>query len=138
MRHTDAGTRRYPAPAPVIRLAALAALLAGWCAAGCAATSGAPPRPAPVPGQPVAPALKAGPRAGYDGRRDSLDSVDAAGLRGKRIVLDPGHGGVFPGTQGVKGLTEKEVNLGVGLALRDLLVANIDFAVESVSDFCSR
>ena len=123
MRHTDAGTRRYPAPAPVIRSAALAALLAGWCAAGCAPTSGAPPRPAPVPGQPVAPALKAGPRAGYDGRRDSLDSVDAAGLRGKRIVLDPGHGGVFPGTQGVKGLTEKEVNLGVGLALRDLLVA---------------
>ena len=35
----------------------------------------------------------------------------------------PGHGGFFPGTVGVDSLTEKEVNLGVALALRDLLVA---------------
>jgi N-acetylmuramoyl-L-alanine amidase len=67
--------------------------------------------------------VKAGPRAGYDGRRDSLDSVDTRVLRGRKIVLDPGHGGAFPGTIGVHGLTEKEVNLGVALVLRDLLTA---------------
>ena len=50
-------------------------------------------------------------------------SVDARVLRGRRIVIDPGHGGFFPGTRGVNGLTEKEVNLGVALALRDLLQA---------------
>ena len=38
------------------------------------------------------------PAAGYDARRDSLDSVDATVLRGRRIVLDPGHGGFFPGS----------------------------------------
>ena len=68
-----------------------------------------PPRPAP--------------QAGYDGRRDSLDTVDPRVLRGRRIVLDPGHGGYFPGTVGVGGLTEKEVNLAVALELRALLAA---------------
>ena len=118
---TASGTRT--AAFAGLPVAATLTLLAALLASGCAPTAGTPPRPAPVPGQPVAPALKAGPRAGYDGRRDSLGSVDPTVLRGKRIVLDPGHGGVFPGTQGVKGLTEKEVNLGVGLALRDLLAA---------------
>ena len=44
--------------------------------------------------------LERGPSAGYAGRRDSLDSVDPAAIRGRRIVLDPGHGGFFPGTVG--------------------------------------
>ncbi len=131
MRISDAGTRRFSGTAPVagtpafaaFRTTTLALAAAAMLAAGCAPTTGVPPKPAPTPGQPVAPALKPGPKAGYDGRRDSLDSVDARVLRAKRIVLDPGHGGVFPGTQGVNGLTEKEVNLAVGLALRDLLVA---------------
>ena len=84
-------------------------------AAGCA--------PGPKLAVPPTPPLKAGPRAGYDGRRDSLDSVDATAVRGKRIAIDPGHGGFYPGTVGVKGLTEKEVNLAVALELRDLLRA---------------
>jgi len=70
------------------------------------------------------PAPKAGrPAAGYIARTDSLDSIDARVLQGRRIVLDPGHGGFFPGSVGVNGLTEAEVNLGVALKLRDLLVA---------------
>ena len=84
--------------------------------AGCARP--VPPVPPPPPAKP--PVRPAAP-AGYEGRRDSLDSVDARVLRGRRIVIDPGHGGFFPGTRGVNGLTEKEVNLGVALALRDLL-----------------
>jgi len=120
--------RRFSGTAPVrgsaafaaLRRAALAALSAALLAPGCAPPAGVAPKPAPTP---AGPAAKPGPRAGYDGRRDSLDSVDPTVLRGKRIVLDPGHGGAFPGTRGVNGLTEKEVNLGVGLALRDLLVA---------------
>ena len=73
-------------------------------ALGCAGHR--PPRPAP----------------GYDRLRDAIDSVDPKGLRGRRIVLDPGHGGYFPGSLGVRGLTEASVNLGVALALRDLLL----------------
>ncbi|MEO5987742.1 MAG: N-acetylmuramoyl-L-alanine amidase [Candidatus Eisenbacteria bacterium] len=69
------------------------------------------------------PAAASRPRAGYVARVDSLDSVDARVVQGRRIVLDPGHGGFFPGSIGVNGLTEAEVNLGVALRLRDLLVA---------------
>ncbi|MGH7742955.1 MAG: N-acetylmuramoyl-L-alanine amidase, partial [Candidatus Eiseniibacteriota bacterium] len=58
------------------------------------------------------------PHAGYDHRVDELASVDASGLAGKRIALDPGHGGVFRGAIGVHGLSEAEVNLGVALELR--------------------
>jgi N-acetylmuramoyl-L-alanine amidase len=120
------------------------AFAAGVCAlfaSGCAAPGlGLVPRPvAPAPDSATA-LLKAGPRAGYDGRRDSLDSVDPSTLRGKRIVLDPGHGGFFPGTQGVGGLTEKEVNLGVALELRDLLVAagaQVKLTRETDRDFLS-
>jgi len=61
------------------------------------------------------------PRAGYDRRVDSLDVIDPAKLTGKRIVVDPGHGGFFRGALGVRGLTEAEVNLGVSLELARLL-----------------
>lgn len=90
---------------------ALVLTLAG---AGCARRTAVPP---PVP--PVAP--RAVP--GYEGRVDSLAAVDASGLAGRRIALDPGHGGFFRGALGVNGLTEAEVNLGVALRLRDLLAA---------------
>lgn len=112
MALTDARMRRTARPRH--RLAVLLGLT-------LAAASCAPPPLPPAP--PPAPPARPLPPAGYDGRRDSLDSVDPGVLRGRRIMLDPGHGGFFPGTRGVNGLTEKEVNLGVALALRDLLVA---------------
>lgn len=43
-------------------------------------------------------------------------------LTGVKFVVDPGHGGSDPGAVGKAGLREKDVNLRVGLALRDLLV----------------
>ena len=38
-----------------------------------------------------------------------------------KVVIDPGHGGKDPGAVGLSGLREKTVNLGIGLALRDIL-----------------
>jgi N-acetylmuramoyl-L-alanine amidase len=114
-RRLSPGPRAVAKPLSGVLLAALAAAAALALAAGCA--------PGPELALPPTPPLKAGPRAGYDGRRDSLDSVDATAVRGKRIAIDPGHGGFYPGTVGVKGLTEKEVNLAVALELRDLLRA---------------
>ena len=95
--------RMHALPATVLALA-----LAG---AGCAVSPHrppAPPRPAP----------------GYEHLRDSLADVDASGLAGRRIALDPGHGGSFRGALGVGGLSEAEVNLSVALRLRDLLAAH--------------
>ncbi len=117
MRTPAAGKRRVPGGsgrpvravgvAPGLALAALAAL------AGCAGRR--PPAPPPAP--------PARPAPGYVALADSLDSVDGSVLAGKRIVLDPGHGGFFRGSIGVNGTTEAEVNLGVALRLRDLLAA---------------
>ena len=40
----------------------------------------------------------------------------------KKIVVDPGHGGIDPGAKGVSlGILEKDINLEVGLILADLL-----------------
>ncbi|SES82046.1 N-acetylmuramoyl-L-alanine amidase family protein [Anaerobranca gottschalkii] len=43
------------------------------------------------------------------------------GLEGKRIVIDPGHGGIDPGAVGSTGITEKEVVLPIALKLKGLL-----------------
>ncbi len=91
-------------------LAALgAALLITGCVAGLQ----------PPPGRPPAP-----PPAGYERMVDSLTALDRAPLAGKKIVLDPGHGGFFKGALGVHGLTEAEVNLGVALDLAAILRAH--------------
>ena len=104
------------APRPWMRrawAAVLAVLLAGGCARRPPAPS--PPPPAPAPPRPI---------AGYERLLDSLGTVDGTGLAGRRIVLDPGHGGLFRGALGVHGLTEAEVNLGVALRLREQLLAH--------------
>ncbi|HET7224217.1 MAG TPA: N-acetylmuramoyl-L-alanine amidase, partial [Candidatus Eisenbacteria bacterium] len=88
--------------------------------AGCA---GPHPRPPVPPAAPPAPVVVM-PKPGYDSLLDRPDSVDASGLSGRRIAIDPGHGGFFTGAVGVHGLTEKEVNLDVALRLRDLLTAH--------------
>ncbi len=102
-----------PASRARTRRAAVAILLAAL-----AIGSGCGPRPiAPPP----SPATGARPAPGYDGRVDDLSAADTSVLAGRRVALDPGHGGVFRGALGVKGLTEAEVNLGVALFLRGLL-----------------
>ena len=58
-------------------------------------------------------------------RRQSLREKDLAERR-KRwkldvIVIDPGHGGKDPGTIGVRGTYEKNIALGIGLKLGDLI-----------------
>jgi len=58
---------------------------------------------------------------GYQALREQFRNQDLSPLMGRRVVLDPGHGGHFQGAVGSGGLTEAEVNLGVALYLRGLL-----------------
>ncbi|MFO1444398.1 N-acetylmuramoyl-L-alanine amidase [Bacillus sp. Bva_UNVM-123] len=57
--------------------------------------------------------------------RDYTDKVSIKvvqyGLSGKRIIIDPGHGGKDAGTVGPTGLREKDVNLGTALLLKEEL-----------------
>lgn len=81
------------------------------------------------------------PLPGYDRRVEDLAGVDASVLRGRKIVLDPGHGGRFPGSLGPKGLSEAEVNLGVALHLWGLLTdagAEVLLTRASDRDFTTR
>jgi N-acetylmuramoyl-L-alanine amidase len=110
-------TRSTRRPGALATLALLALL------AGCAHAPVAPPAPRPSKPTPAPAPAPPRPRPGYEARRDSLETPDTAALAGRRIVLDPGHGGHFPGSMGVNGLSEAAVNLDVALALRDLLVA---------------
>jgi len=57
----------------------------------------------------------------YERRGEPIEGVDMSALEGRRIVIDPGHGGVFPGAVGIGGLKESDVNLGVALYLWGLL-----------------
>jgi N-acetylmuramoyl-L-alanine amidase len=109
MHTTAAGMRRR-----VAACASLAVLLAG-----CAGRTPVLPGPTPPPPRPV----HERPAPGYVARLDSLPPADPTLLAGRRIVLDPGHGGFFKGSIGVHGLTEAEVNLGVALDLDSLLRA---------------
>ncbi len=52
---------------------------------------------------------------------EDVRDVDPSPLRGRLIMLDPGHGGKFRGAVGPNGLAEADVNLGVALYLRGLL-----------------
>jgi N-acetylmuramoyl-L-alanine amidase len=84
-----------------------------------AAAFGCAPKRLPSPPAPAPTVTR--PRAGYEARVDSLDRVEATALAGRRIVLDPGHGGSFRGSLGVGGLTEAAVNLDVARELASLL-----------------
>lgn len=66
---------------------------------------------------------------GLDGRyliQQHAQSIElkllSNGLEGKKIVIDPGHGGIDPGAVGPSGITEKEVVLPVALKLQQMLV----------------
>ncbi len=53
--------------------------------------------------------------------RETPPYIDLGALKGKRIVLDPGHGGPFSGAVGPNNLREADVNLGVALHLWGML-----------------
>jgi N-acetylmuramoyl-L-alanine amidase len=57
----------------------------------------------------------------YSGLSESLPRIDPSVLEGRRILVDPGHGGYFRGTSGRDSLSEASVNLGVALYLWGLL-----------------
>ena len=91
--------KRYPVQIIIVTAGLL-------LATGC---GGPPPEPAVVE------------IPGYEALQEQFTGRDMSPLRGRRIVLDPGHGGFFKGAVGQNGLTEAEVNLGVALYLRGLL-----------------
>ncbi len=94
--------KRMPRPLAAALLAALVLALSAGCAG----------RREPVPDN-----------VGYHQLRESFGDRDLTPLQGRRILLDPGHGGYFRGVVGLDGLSEAEVNLGVALWLRGLLEA---------------
>ncbi|MBW1678542.1 MAG: N-acetylmuramoyl-L-alanine amidase [Deltaproteobacteria bacterium] len=53
--------------------------------------------------------------------RVEMKSLDVSPLQGRRIVIDPGHGGEYAGAVGVRGLRESDINLATGLHLWGLL-----------------
>ncbi|MBR0288755.1 MAG: N-acetylmuramoyl-L-alanine amidase [Selenomonadaceae bacterium] len=57
----------------------------------------------------------------FKGLENELDTITA--LKGKKIVIDPGHGGNDAGAIGPTGVMEKNVTLKVALELRKLLEA---------------
>lgn len=61
-------------------------------------------------------------KAGLSGDGLTLTvSLTEPTIKGKTIVIDPGHGGYDPGAEGVTGLKEKEVNLDIALRVQKLL-----------------
>ncbi len=91
----------------ILSAALAAALSALVILTACGPAPVVPRRPADVPG--------------YHRPPPDLAGIDPAPLQGRRILLDPGHGGAFRGAVGDGGLTEAEVNLGVALYLQGLL-----------------
>jgi N-acetylmuramoyl-L-alanine amidase len=84
---------------------------------------GAPQAP---PEKTVAPPAKAQPpvKRQVDPNDPAFSGTSMArqlGLGVRTIVIDPGHGGPRPGTISKSGLQEKDVNLGIALALKKLL-----------------
>jgi len=66
---------------------------------------------------------------------EAPDLMDSSVLEGRRIVIDPGHGGCFDGVVGADSLREADVNLGVALYLWGLLKeAGADVELTRTSD----
>jgi N-acetylmuramoyl-L-alanine amidase len=87
-----------------------------------------PSEPVAAPNTPVAPekAAASPPRSADTGRAATLTGGPASltralGLKIRRVVIDPGHGGHDEGTVGPGGLMEKELVLDVALRLGKLI-----------------
>jgi N-acetylmuramoyl-L-alanine amidase len=88
----------------------------------------APPLYPPFPTPVIARTSAASPRRPPGGTREARPASEASatmtrtlGLKIRRIVLDPGHGGHDQGTAGPSGLTEKELVLDIALRLGQML-----------------
>lgn len=67
---------------------------------------------------------------GVSGFRPPARATDLVSGNGNFVVvIDPGHGGGDQGAASASGLKEKDVNLAVGLALRDILLNNSRYTV---------
>lgn len=60
----------------------------------------------------------------YQKIRDTMLDSREYNLKSNTVIIDPGHGGVDPGTIGVNGSNEKDINLDIALVLKDILIAN--------------
>ena len=107
-RRAGARLPRAPVALPSGRALARAACIV----AAIAAAGGCAKRFPPLPTYET---LRTDPE--YLRLRVELARFDASAVRRKRIVLDPGHGGTFPGMIGKKGTHEADVNLAVSLYL---------------------
>ena len=124
-----------PKPALTIRAGALAAPVAPAPESLQAAAVPAPATPSPPPLAKAAdptPAVKDTTRpadasaleVGKAARRTASGEtslIRALGLKLNRVVIDPGHGGHDQGTEGVKGLLEKDLVLDVALRAGSLI-----------------
>jgi N-acetylmuramoyl-L-alanine amidase len=57
--------------------------------------------------------------------KKNLNEKNKAKWEFNTIVIDPGHGGIDPGTIGVDGIKEKNITLGIGLKLGKLIEQNM-------------
>ena len=97
-----------------------------------------PPKPAPPPPlvtvvkpfEPVTPPPPSTARRSAEAARMTTPSLTRAlGLKLQRVVLDAGHGGIDPGSDGITGLVEKELALDITLRLGRLLEQRTDLEV---------
>lgn len=97
-----------------------------------------PPKPAPAPPlativktvEPVVtPPAPSAQRSAEAARMTTPSLTRALGLKLQRVVLDAGHGGIDPGSDGLTGLVEKELALDVTLRLGRLLEQRTDLEV---------
>jgi N-acetylmuramoyl-L-alanine amidase len=88
-----------------------------------------PPTPAaaPLPAPPVLPANSG--RVAKLASDGASSLTRALGLKIRRVVLDPGHGGYDQGTVGPKGLMEKDLVLDVALRLGKLIESRMSSEV---------
>lgn len=111
-----------PAPAPVVAAAPVAPKAAPAAIASAPSKSSAEPLPLPsLPAldQHVAEArLKA---AAKISRRSELTLVEQLGLKVRRVIIDPGHGGHDTGAIGKNGTREKDITLAISQKLADEL-----------------
>jgi N-acetylmuramoyl-L-alanine amidase len=126
-RNAQAASPQPPAPKSVsaVERAAPAAAVAAAIPPTTA------PKPALSAAKPVE-APKSGPQSGKAALHTSTGGnslTRALGLKIGRIVIDPGHGGHDQGTQGVKGLLEKDLVLDVAQRLGKLIEERLNAEV---------